>query len=72
MPTQPIKITHAPTNTTRKLNLESTSSVAELLNLVLIRFSLREPAELVYKDEDGDLITLVRSTRSPVSFRSCC
>lgn len=61
MPSQTIKITHAPTNTTRKITLTSTPTFAEFLNLVLIRFSLREPAELVYKDEDGDIITLVRS-----------
>jgi hypothetical protein len=54
-----IKVTHTPSATTRKLLVEPPSTYESLVQLVLSRFQLQGPAELVYTDEDGDLITLV-------------
>lgn len=55
------KITHAPSATTRKLliPIEAIPACDSLIQLSFNRFNLSGPAELVYKDEDGDLITLV-------------
>ncbi|GAA5892482.1 PB1 domain-containing protein [Sporobolomyces salmoneus] len=54
------KITHAPSATTRKLliPIEAIPACDSLIQLSFNRFNLSGPAELVYKDEDGDLITL--------------
>ncbi|GAA5971165.1 hypothetical protein JCM3765_006157 [Sporobolomyces pararoseus] len=55
-----VKVTHALTSTTRKLLLSDEKPLAydSLLDTILSRFNLQGQAELVYKDEDGDVITL--------------
>ncbi|GAA6009972.1 hypothetical protein JCM11491_005811 [Sporobolomyces phaffii] len=55
-----IKVTHRPSDTTRKLVLPEGNlpAYASLVPTILARFSLEGPAELVYTDEDGDVITL--------------
>lgn len=58
------KVTHTPTAATRKLLLSDEKPLAydSLIKTILSRFNLHGPAEVVYRDEDGDLITLVSST----------
>ncbi|GAA5883873.1 hypothetical protein JCM16303_007429 [Sporobolomyces ruberrimus] len=55
-----IKVTHGPSDTTRKVLVPTNqfTAYASLLETVLERFSLSGPADLSYYDEDMDLITL--------------